>query len=124
MLTKSEEEVMFLLWETGEPLTSSEIVKKSVNRSWKKSYVNLLINSLLKKDMIKVDGVKQMFKNYARTFVPTLTKDEYTIKCITEKDSFYAADIPALFSRLVETTDDETIISQLQDILDKKKGLK
>ena len=75
MLTKSEEEIMYLLWDLDEPLTSSEIVKKAVNKTWKKSYINLLINSLLKKDMIKVVGVKQMTKNYARTFVPTMTKD-------------------------------------------------
>ena len=80
MLTKSEEEIMYLLWDLDEPLTSSEIVKKAVNKTWKKSYINLLINSLLKKDMIKVVGVKQMTKNYARTFVPTMTKDAYAIK--------------------------------------------
>ena len=74
MLTKSEEEIMYLLWDLDEPLTSSEIVKKAVNKTWKKSYINLLINSLLKKDMIKVVGVKQMTKNYARTFVPTMTE--------------------------------------------------
>ena len=46
MLTKSEEEIMYLLWDLDEPLTSSEIVKKAVNKTWKKSYINLLINSL------------------------------------------------------------------------------
>ena len=30
MLTKSEEEIMYLLWDLDEPLTSSEIVKKAV----------------------------------------------------------------------------------------------
>ena len=77
MLTKSEEEIMYLLWDLDEPLTSSEIVKKAVNKTWKKSYINLLINSLLKKDMIKVVGVKQMTKNYARTFVPTMQSSRF-----------------------------------------------
>ena len=36
MLTKSEEEIMYLLWDLDEPLTSSEIVKKAVNKTWKK----------------------------------------------------------------------------------------
>ena len=74
MLTKSEEEIMNLLWEVGEPLASSEIVSKSVNRTWRKSYINLLINSLLNKQMIEVVGVKQMTKNYARTFQPTMSR--------------------------------------------------
>ena len=85
MLTKSEEEIMYLLWDLDEPLTSSEIVKKAVNKTWKKSYINLLINSLLKKDMIKVVGVKQMTKNYARTFVPTMTKDAYASRFRTDR---------------------------------------
>ena len=93
MLTKSEEEIMYLLWDLDEPLTSSEIVKKAVNKTWKKSYINLLINSLLKKDMIKVVGVKQMTKNYARTFVPTMTKDAYAIKQISDRPNFADSDI-------------------------------
>ena len=91
MLTKSEEEIMYLLWDLDEPLTSSEIVKKAVNKTWKKSYINLLINSLLKKDMIKVVGVKQMTKNYARTFVPTMTKDAYAIKQISDRPNLPTA---------------------------------
>lgn len=82
MLTKSEEEIMNLLWEVGEPLASSEIVSKSVNRTWRKSYINLLINSLLNKQMIEVVGVKQMTKNYARTFQPTMSKYAYSVKRI------------------------------------------
>ena len=99
MLTKSEEEIMYLLWDLDEPLTSSEIVKKAVNKTWKKSYINLLINSLLKKDMIKVVGVKQMTKNYARTFVPTMTKDAYAIKQISDRPNFADSDIPSLLRK-------------------------
>ncbi len=59
---------MSLLWEVGEPLASSEIVSKSVNRTWRKSYINLLINSLLNKQMIEVVGVKQMTKELCPHF--------------------------------------------------------
>ena len=37
MLTKSELEIMELLWQEDEPLTSSQIIDMSVDRSWKKS---------------------------------------------------------------------------------------
>lgn len=121
MLTKSEEEIMYLLWSVNEPLTSSEIVARSVDKSWKKSYINLLINSLLKKDMIKVVGVKQMTKNYARTFVPTLTKDAYAIKEITEKPNFKSSDIPQLFSELITKTDDDEVFQELEELLKKRR---
>ena len=113
MLTKSEEEIMYLLWDLDEPLTSSEIVKKAVNKTWKKSYINLLINSLLKKDMIKVVGVKQMTKNYARTFVPTMTKDAYAIKQISDR--------PTLFSELIEKTESSDVFDELEALLKKRR---
>lgn len=121
MLTKSEEEIMYLLWDLDEPLTSSEIVKKAVNKTWKKSYINLLINSLLKKDMIKVVGVKQMTKNYARTFVPTMTKDAYTIKQISDRPNFADSDIPTLFSELIERTESSDVFDKLEALLKKRR---
>ena len=119
MLTKSEEEIMYLLWDLDEPLTSSEIVKKAVNKTWKKSYINLLINSLLKKDMIKVVGVKQMTKNYARTFVPT--KDAYAIKQISDRPNFADSDIPTLFSELIERTESSDVFDELEALLKKRR---
>lgn len=121
MLTKSEEEIMYLLWDLDEPLTSSEIVKKAVNKTWKKSYINLLINSLLKKDMIKVVGVKQMTKNYARTFVPTMTKDAYVIKQISDRPNFADSDIPTLFSELIERTESSDVFDKLEALLKKRR---
>lgn len=121
MLTKSEEEIMYLLWDLDEPLTSSEIVKKAVNKTWKKSYINLLINSLLKKDMIKVVGVKQMTKNYARTFVPTMTKDAYVIKQISDRPNFADSDIPTLFSELIERTESSDVFDELEALLKKRR---
>lgn len=121
MLTKSELEIMNLLWDIEQPLTSSEIVTKSVTKSWKKSYVNLLINSLLKKKMIEVTGFKQMTKNYARTFVPTMSRDEYNINQLSAQPGFNKKSIPALFSQLVEQTDDNQIIDELDQILKKRR---
>ena len=112
MLTKSEEEIMYLLWDLDEPLTSSEIVKKAVNKTWKKSYINLLINSLLKKDMIK---------NYARTFVPTMTKDAYAIKQISDRPNFADSDIPTLFSELIERTESSDVFDELEALLKKRR---
>ena len=40
--SKSEEEIMYLLWDLDEPLTSSEIVKKAVNKTWKRVTLTFL----------------------------------------------------------------------------------
>lgn len=121
MLTKSEEEIMNLLWEVGEPLASSEIVSKSVNRTWRKSYINLLINSLLNKQMIEVVGVKQMTKNYARTFQPTMSKYAYSVKRIFSKKGFKEENIPDLFAEIIANTENPQILEKMQSQLDERK---
>ena len=121
MLTKSEEEIMNLLWEVGEPLASSEIVSKSVNRTWRKSYINLLINSLLNKQMIEVVGVKQMTKNYARTFQPTMSKYAYSVKRIFSHKGFKEENIPDLFAEIIANTENPQIFEKMQSQLDERK---
>ena len=121
MLTKSEEEIMNLLWEVGEPLASSEIVSKSVNRTWRKSYINLLINSLLNKQMIEVVGVKQMTKNYARTFQPTMSKYAYSVNRIFSQKGFKEENIPDLFAEIIANTENPQILEKMQSQLDERK---
>ena len=121
MLTKSEEEIMNLLWEVGEPLASSEIVSKSVNRTWRKSYINLLINSLLNKQMIEFVGVKQMTKNYARTFQPTMSKYAYSVKRIFSQKGFKEENIPDLFAEIIANTENPQILEKMQSQLDERK---
>lgn len=120
MLTKSEEEIMNLLWEVGEPLASSEIVSKSVNRTWRKSYINLLINSLLNKQMIEVVGVKQMTKNYARTFQPTMSKYAYSVKRIFSQKGFKEENIPDLFAEIIANTENPQILKKCKVSLTKE----
>ena len=121
MLTKSEEEIMNLLWEVGEPLASSEIVSKSVNRTWRKSYINLLINSLLNKQMIEVVGVKQLTKIYSRPFQPTLSQFAYSVKRIFSQKGFKEENIPDLFAEIIANTENPQILEKMQSQLDERK---
>lgn len=83
-ITDSEKDVLNLLWDTGRPLSSAEIVRMCVNRTWKPSYIHIMINSLLKKEMIKVAGFKQTTKNFARIFEPTMTREQWNLFQIKE----------------------------------------
>ena len=76
-LTKSEQEIMDVLWKQGEALTSSEIIEVSTNRSWGNTSIHLLLKSLLDKSVIEVDGFKRTTKNYARTFKPSISQYDY-----------------------------------------------
>lgn len=48
-LTKSESEVMYLLWHTDRALSAAEMVALSPQKTWKDSYIHLMVNSLLKR---------------------------------------------------------------------------
>lgn len=76
-LTKSESEVMYLLWHTDRALSAAEMVALSPQKTWKDSYIHLMVNSLLKKGMITPAGFVKTFRNYARTFAPCMTEEEY-----------------------------------------------
>lgn len=117
-LTASEEEVMNLLWKSDIAMTASEIVKFSVNRSWKPSYIHIMINSLLKKEMIQVAGFKQTTKNYARTYKPTISKDQWIAKTLSENNS-----ILSVFSTLINSVTDVTTINQMMEEVKKKKQI-
>lgn len=119
MLTKSEAEVMHVLWSVDGPLTSTEIVNLSVGASWKKTYVNLLVNSLLEKKMIEIAGVKQTGRNYSRTFRPIVQKEEYFVDCITDNKDFSEEHIPLMFCALIKKTNNKEIFKKLREIIDK-----
>lgn len=76
-LTKSEMEIMDVLWEEQKPMSRSDLLSHSEEKSWKDSSVHILLNGLLQKGAIREVGVVKRSKTYGRTFSPTLTREEY-----------------------------------------------
>ncbi len=122
MLTRSEVEIMEVLWKEGKPLTSSDIINLSENRTWKKSYVHLLLNSLLSKDMIEVVGFVKTTKNYARTFDVKISKEEYSVNQFTNMQSFKETDIPKIVAALIDKTDNDEIFKELEEMIEQRKA--
>lgn len=121
-ITDSEKDVLNLLWDTGSPLSSAEIVRMCVNRTWQPSYIHIMINSLLKKEMIKVAGFKQTTKNFARVFEPTMTREQWNLFQLKEGKSDSGNILKEiLYSILKEEMDIETL-DKLSDIIQKRKN--
>lgn len=120
-MTTSEREVLELLWQQGKPLTSSEIVALSEDKSWKPSYIHLMINSLLKKEIIQVSGFKKTTKNFARSFEPTLSKEEFSIQSFREENHLDTSSLSLLFGALLEEETDRETIDKLSAMLEQKK---
>ena len=76
-LTKSEMEIMDVLWECGQPLSRSDLLERSEEKTWKDSSVHILLNGLLQKGAIREAGLVKRSKTYGRVFSPTLSREEY-----------------------------------------------
>lgn len=76
-LTRSEMEIMDVLWAAQEPLSRSDLLERSVEKTWKDSSVHILLNGMLQKGVIREAGFVKRSKTYGRTFTPTLTREEY-----------------------------------------------
>ena len=76
-LTKSELEIMDVLWDDGEALSRADFLERSEHKSWKDSSIHILLNGLLSKGAIREAGFVKRSKTYGRTFLPAMTREEY-----------------------------------------------
>ena len=79
-MTLSENSVMQVLWKAKEPMTSRQIVEAvqaAGQATWKSRSVFVLLNKLMKKELVRVVGYANVGRAFARRFEPTMTKAEY-----------------------------------------------
>ena len=119
-LTKSEFAVMEVLWDEGEALTSAEIIQKSKEREWKDSSIHLIINSLLRKKVVTVAGFKKTTKNYARTFVPVETREQFLVGQIID-DKTTTEDKKGIYSYIIGKESDPELINYIEKLLEERK---
>jgi BlaI family penicillinase repressor len=119
-LTKSELEIMNVLWNAERPLTRSEILSLSEGKSWKDNSIHILLNGLLRKEAIREDGFARSGKVWGRLYAPSISIDEYYEENVFSQSNAEA--VPLLFAALLKRSDlTPELCTQLQKILDKKK---
>lgn len=77
VLSKNEFEIMSLFWSENRPLSRSEIITLSPQKTWKERSVHVLLNSLLDKGMIEISGFTTTRTNIGRTFTACCTQEDY-----------------------------------------------
>ena len=120
-LTKSEMQIMDVLWASDTALSRSDLLERSQEKTWKDSSVHILLNGLLAKGAIKEAGFVKRSKTYGRTFVPALTREEYfaeTIFSHTYKPQFVGL-IQALLTRKDISAED---LDAVEVLLQKKRS--
>ena len=81
-LTRSEMEIMDVLWDAGQPLSRADLLERAEEKTWKDSSVHILLNGLLAKEAIREAGLVKRSKTFGRIFAPTMTREEYFAQTI------------------------------------------
>ena len=114
-LTRSEMEIMDVMWESAVPMSRADLLAHSEEKTWKDSSVHILLNGLLQKGAIAEAGLVKRSKTYGRVFVPTLTREQYfanTIFCHRHKPQILGL-FAALLEREEVTASDLTQLAEL-----------
>ena len=111
-LTKSEMQIMDVLWAEDVPLSRADLLERSKEKSWKDSSVHILLNGLLQKGAIREVGFVKRSKTYGRTFSPTLSREEYFATTVFSHT--HKPDIVGLIGALLKRED--ITASQLEQI--------
>jgi len=102
-LTRSEMEIMDVMWESGVPMSRADLLARSEEKTWKDSSVHILLNGLLQKGAIQEAGLVKRIKTYGRVFIPTMTREEYFASTIFSHR--YKPQLIGLFAALLKRPD-------------------
>ena len=117
--TKSELEVMNVLWQANRPLSRSEILTLSTGKTWKDSSIHILLNGLLNKNAIKEAGYVRSGKTFGRLYAANISCQEYYAKNVFAGSKEV---LPMLFSALIHSDGiSPELISELEDMLETRK---
>ena len=119
-LTKSELEIMNVLWKAERPLSRGDILALSTDKTWKDNSIHILLNGMLKKEAIQEAGFARSGKVWGRLYAPNVSIDEYYNENLFSQTS--KKEFPLLFSAMVNRDDiTPELIDELEAILQKRR---
>lgn len=126
ILTPNELEIMELMWRENRPLSRTDIIELSPDRSWKASSIHILLNKMLDKDAIKVDGFVRTGKNYGRTYSPALSNVDYLLMTIKGSSLYQNSKKEATIAVISSLINDKDITAQdireIEAVIEAKKS--
>lgn len=119
-LTKSEMEIMDVLWEDGGALSRADFLARQKEKTWKDSSIHILLNGLLNKGAIREAGIIKCSKTYGRTFLPTITREEYFAATIFSYR--YKPELTRLFQFLLQRPEvTKELLDNLETMIREKR---
>lgn len=120
-LTKSEMEIMDVLWESDQPMSRADLLSRSEEKTWKDGSVHILLNGLLQKGAIYEAGMVKRSKTYGRVFAPSMNREEYYAQAIFSHR--HKPDMVGLFGALLKRPDiTSEQLEQIAKLVEQRKG--
>ena len=117
---------MELMWRENRLLSRTDIIELSPDRSWKASSIHILLNKMLDKDAIKVDGFVRTGKNYGRTYSPALSNVDYLLMTIKGSSFYQNSRKEATIAVISSLINDKDITAQdireIETVIEAKKS--
>lgn len=124
-LSKSEYEVLTLLWSENRGLTAVEINELVKDKSWKDTSIHLILTNMLEKNAVIVDGMVRSGRTYSRVFKAALTPEDYSLMQVKQNASFAKDKSSAMANLFVSLINSEEInaeaINKIEALIKKKK---
>ena len=113
--TKSELEILNVLWKAGAPLSRAEILENSTDKTWKDNSIHILLNGMLKKGLVREDGFARSGKVWGRLYAPVITVEEYYREVLNASPGLD----PFIFLKLVfeRNKPDRETLERLQELI-------
>jgi predicted transcriptional regulator len=83
-LSPNEFKIMQLLWQMDRPLSRPEIIEMVPERDWNPNSIHLILNNMIEKGVIRVDGMTRCGRGYGRTYAATMSNLEYGAAVLRE----------------------------------------
>lgn len=119
-LTRSELEIMDVVWNSDRPLSRSDLLAASEGKSWKDSSIHILLNGLLAKGVLMEAGLVKCGKTYGRIFGAAMTREEYYATTIFSHP--HKPNIVPLFEALLRRDIAPEQLEEISKLVEAKKG--
>lgn len=124
VLSENEFSILTLLWTKRRSLSRPEILESLSENDWNPNSIHLILNSMIKKGVLKVDGVTRCGQNYGRTYAPTMTQEEYAASQMIRltPNLPQSQRLLGVFAALVDKNGiDAETIAEMEKLLEKKR---
>lgn len=76
-LSANELCIMQLLWKEGRALSRPEILEGIPDKKWNPNSIHLILNNMIQKGVLDVEGLARCGRGYGRTYIPKVTQAQY-----------------------------------------------